>query len=132
MALEDLIQEINALPRTPEHRERRLDLCKEMLDLIPEGEPRPVWAWLQYEIGWSLAQTDRNADPAVLQEAQDHFDRALAVYTRSSHLDRWVDCTYNLALLHERQSRNGGDGHHEQAIALHAEILLARNDSLAP
>ena len=92
--LQDLSQpaRLGAMPR-------RISLCQRALELVPFDQNEPLWAALQVELANSLAQSPLGDRAENIEQAIQHYEQALKVYTPKGFPNRCRGTSYRLGNL---------------------------------
>ena len=102
---------------------RRIELCRQALDLAERETQPELWSWLQNELANSLAQTPLGNRAENLEQAIQHYEWALEVYTREAFLEQWATTHNNLGNAYGDRIRGERAENLEQAIGHYQQAL---------
>ena len=118
----DSIEQINAMPETPETFPERIEACRRVLELVQREERPEQWGWLHAEIGFCSIKSVGTADDNLRQSIV-HYEKALEVYTSDVYFKEWLSASRNLARAYKRWIGGDRAENLERAIQLQEGIL---------
>jgi CHAT domain-containing protein len=116
-----LFAELARLPRDVAAMPRRIELCRQALNLVQRERSPKLWASLQYELGMSYARTAEGDRADNLEQAIKHYWAALEVYTRQAFPEEWAETQHNLGNVYFRRIKGPREANLKQAITLYQE-----------
>jgi len=92
------------------------------LELVPP-ESKELWAALQVELANSLAQSPQGDRAENIEQAIQHYEQALKVYTQKDFPEQWATTENNLAAAYWSRIRGDRAENIEQAIQHYEQAL---------
>ena len=129
--LPELLQELQGLNRLSD-MPRRVELCKAALRLVKREAQPELWAWLQMELGNSLAQNPLGPRAENLELAIHHYKQVLEVRTREAFPEQWALTQNNLAFAYSYRIRGDRAENLELAIHHYKQALEVRTREAFP
>ncbi|HMQ56297.1 MAG TPA: CpXC domain-containing protein, partial [Anaerolineae bacterium] len=120
--LQVLLQELSQPARLSD-MPRRIEVCRQALQLAEQGNDVHLWAILQGELGNSLVQNPLGNRSDNLEQAIAAYEAMMTVMTRSAAAEIWANTQNNLANAYLYRIRGERDDNLEQAI-IHFKLAL--------
>jgi tetratricopeptide (TPR) repeat protein len=92
----EILDELNH-PTGLSEMPRRIDLCRQALQIISRETQPALWGMLQDDLASSLAETPMGLRAENLEQAIHHYQQALEVRTRQNSPEEWASTQNNLA-----------------------------------
>lgn len=102
---------------------RRIELCRQALNLVSRERYPASWASLQNELGKSLFQNLQGDQADNLEQAIFSFQKALEVCTRQNFPTEWSQTMSNLAVAYQNRIQGKKAENIERAIEIYHQAL---------
>lgn len=126
--IDRLMDEIDAIPQTPENMPRRAVLARRALALANPDEDLGLWVTFQLSLAGALAESPAGDRARNLEESIAAYEAALRVLDPNLNpqaKEIWLDSTADLATTYLRRIRGDRGENLENAIRLYASVLEA-------
>jgi len=129
--LQSLLAELEQLTQLSQ-MPRRVQVCREAVDLVDRRATPALWAALQGELANSLAQDPLSERAQNIDEAIACYRRALEVYTREAFPVDWATTQNNLGNAYSERILGERAQNLEEAIACYRRALEVRTPATLP
>ncbi len=127
-----IVEEIASLSRLQDIS-RKMELLNHIFPLVQQQSDPELWAVLQAEFGYSLAQNPQGNRAENIEHAIEHYNQALKVFTQQKYfLEYWTRVQNNLAAAYIIRIRGDKADNIEKAIKYCNQALQARTCQEVP
>ena len=121
--LQAILQELSQPPRDVRGMGRRVQLCRQALELVSQQSNAPLWGALQFELGNRLYQNPLEDRAQNIEDAIAAYTLALQVRTRENFPQDWAATQNNLANAYKDRIREDRAQNLEKAISAYSQAL---------
>jgi tetratricopeptide (TPR) repeat protein len=129
--IQEIINELNRLPAVSE-MPRRVELCRQALEMISKKDKPELWAKLQDDLACSLIQTPIGSRAENIEQAIHHFELALEVRIHQKYPKEWAMTQNNLGTAYRDRIRGKQAENIEKAIDHYKMAMTVRTREADP
>jgi CHAT domain-containing protein/tetratricopeptide (TPR) repeat protein len=129
--LQKIFEKLNH-PSGPGEMSRRIELCRQALEMISRKDNSEIWGELQNDLACSLLKNPNGPQAENIEQAIHHFEQALKVRTRQDHPLDWAVTQNNLAIAYRDRICGERAENIEKAIQCYQGMLEVRTRQVSP